>query len=99
MLEGPCLPTKGTLRSGARTTANHASVMWLMGRSGCSSQNPTPRSQRPTQTSTVGVGLPEVRFHVLRHTCATLLLAQGVAARVVMETSLGHSQISLTLDM
>lgn len=41
--------------------------------------------------------LPRQRFHDLRHACASLLLAQGVAPRVVMET-LGHSQISLTLD-
>jgi integrase len=36
-------------------------------------------------------------FHDLRHACASLPLAQGVAPRVVMET-LGHSQISLTLN-
>jgi integrase len=42
-------------------------------------------------------GLPHQRFHDLRHACASLLLAQGVPARVVMET-LGHSQISLTLN-
>lgn len=41
--------------------------------------------------------LPSIRIHDLRHTCASLLLAQGVHPRVVMET-LGHSQISLTLD-
>ena len=41
--------------------------------------------------------LPNIRIHDLRHTCASLLLVQGVHARVVMET-LGHSQISLTLD-
>jgi integrase len=41
--------------------------------------------------------LPRVRFHDLRHTAATLLLAQGVDPRTIMET-LGHSQISLTLD-
>ena len=38
-----------------------------------------------------------MRFHDLRHSCASLLLAQGVAPRVVMET-LGHSRISVTLD-
>ena len=38
-----------------------------------------------------------MRIHDLRHTCASLLLAQGVHPRVVME-ALGHSQISLTLD-
>jgi integrase len=42
-------------------------------------------------------GLPEMRFHDLRHSCATLLLVQGVAPRVVMEI-LGHSQISLTMN-
>lgn len=31
-------------------------------------------------------GLSEQRFHDLRHSCATLLLVQGVPARVVMET-------------
>jgi integrase len=41
--------------------------------------------------------LPTVRFHDLRHTSATLLLAQGVDPRTIMET-LGHSQISLTLN-
>lgn len=42
-------------------------------------------------------GLPDVRFHDLRHSCATLLLVQGVSPRVVMEI-LGHSQISLTMN-
>ena len=42
-------------------------------------------------------GLPGVRFHDLRHSCATLLLVQGVSPRVVMEI-LGHSQISLTMN-
>jgi integrase len=42
-------------------------------------------------------GLPSFRIHDLRHSCASLLLAQGVNPRVVMET-LGHSQISLTLN-
>lgn len=41
--------------------------------------------------------LPRIRIHDLRHTCASLLLAQGVHAKVVQEI-LGHSQISLTLD-
>ena len=41
--------------------------------------------------------LRQVRLHDLRHTAASLLLAQGVAARVVMEI-LGHSQISITLN-
>jgi integrase len=43
-------------------------------------------------------GLPQsVRFHDLRHSCATLLIAQGVHPRVVMEI-LRHSQISTTMN-
>ncbi len=42
-------------------------------------------------------GLQHIRFHDLRHTAATFLLAQGVDPRTIMET-LGHSQISLTLN-
>lgn len=42
-------------------------------------------------------GLRRQRFHDLRHSCASLLLAQGVHPRVVMET-LGHSQIGLTMN-
>lgn len=41
--------------------------------------------------------LREIRFHDLRHSCATLLLVQGVAPRVVMEI-LGHSQIAVTMN-
>ena len=43
-------------------------------------------------------GLPRKRFHDLRHTCASLMLAQGVHPRVIMDT-LGHSHISTTMDI
>jgi integrase len=42
-------------------------------------------------------GLAQRRFHDLRHSCATLLLMQGVSPRVVMDV-LGHSQIALTMN-
>jgi integrase len=42
-------------------------------------------------------GLPRIRFHSLRHTAASLLLAQGTHPRVVMEM-LGHSTIALTMN-
>jgi integrase len=42
-------------------------------------------------------GLPQVRFHDLRHTCATLLLTQNVNPKVVSEM-LGHATIAITLD-
>ena len=43
------------------------------------------------------IGLGDRRFHDLRHTCATLLLIEGVPLRVVADI-LGHSQITLTAD-
>lgn len=43
-------------------------------------------------------GLPDIRFHDLRHSAASLLLAQGVPMRAVMEL-LGHSNISTTADI
>lgn len=42
-------------------------------------------------------GLPDIRFHDLRHTAATLMLLQGIHPKVVQER-LGHSDISLTLN-
>jgi integrase len=42
-------------------------------------------------------GLPDQRFHDLRHASASFLLSQGLPVKVVSER-LGHSQISLTLN-
>ena len=42
-------------------------------------------------------GLPEIRFHDLRHTCATMLLGRGVHPKFVQEL-LGHATIAMTLD-
>lgn len=42
-------------------------------------------------------GLPDIRFHDLRHSAASMMLAQDVSLRVVMEV-LGHSSISLTAN-
>ena len=42
-------------------------------------------------------GHPEMRFHDLRHTCATLLLAAGVDPKRVQEI-LGHESFNTTMD-
>ena len=42
-------------------------------------------------------GMPQIRFHDLRHTCATLLLGKNVTPKVVSEM-LGHATIAITLD-
>ena len=41
--------------------------------------------------------VPKIRFHDLRHTHATLLLAKGVNVKVISER-LGHSNIKITVD-
>jgi integrase len=52
---------------------------------------------RHFKLATAAAGLPDIRFHDLRHTCATLLLSLGVHPKVVQEI-LGHSSIALTMD-
>ncbi|MGD6781358.1 tyrosine-type recombinase/integrase [Sutcliffiella horikoshii] len=42
-------------------------------------------------------GMRYIKFHELRHTCASLLLSAGVHPKVVKEL-LGHSSISITID-
>ena len=56
--------------------------------------NLTQRSFKPLLDR---AGLPRIRFHDLRHTCATILLSQGVHAKFVQEL-LGHATIAITLD-
>ena len=42
--------------------------------------------------------MPHYRFHDLRHSCASILLAAGVPPKVIQEM-LGHSQISTTMNI
>jgi integrase len=44
------------------------------------------------------VNLPDIRFHDLRHSAASLLLSEGVHPKVVQEL-LGHSNIGMTMDV
>ena len=44
------------------------------------------------------LSLPKIRFHDLRHTAATLLLAEGVHPKMVSEM-LGHTEIGITLNL
>ncbi|MEA2510528.1 MAG: hypothetical protein QOJ59_15 [Thermomicrobiales bacterium] len=43
-------------------------------------------------------GVPAILFHDLRHTCATLLLSQGVHPKIVQER-LGHTDIAMTMNL
>ena len=42
-------------------------------------------------------GLPQIRFHDLRHTYASLLIAQGEHPKLIAE-QLGHASVQITLD-
>ncbi|HYZ00202.1 MAG TPA: tyrosine-type recombinase/integrase [Candidatus Binatia bacterium] len=53
---------------------------------------------RNLQRILADAGLPRLRFHDLRHCAASLLGAQGVPPRGVMEV-LGHSRMSVTTDV
>jgi integrase len=59
-----------------------------------SASNIDQRSFKPLLAET---GLRSIRFHDLRHTCATLMLSQGVNPKIAQER-LGHSTISQTMD-
>lgn len=43
-------------------------------------------------------GLRKIRFHDLRHTCASLLLANGISMKQI-QIWLGHSTFSTTADI
>jgi integrase len=55
-----------------------------------------PKPKKPGEESPK-LAYPKIRFHDLRHSAATLLLAQGVSARYIAEL-LGHSQVSFTMQ-
>jgi integrase len=59
--------------------------------------NPTNLRKRSFAPLLKRARLPQIRFHDLRHTCATLLLSRNVHPKFVQEL-LGHANIAITLD-
>jgi integrase len=59
--------------------------------------NPTNLRKRSFAALLQRANLPKIRFHDLRHTCATLLLSRNVHPKYVQEL-LGHANIAITLD-
>jgi len=62
----------------------------------------TPKNQsnlyREFKEIIKGADLPEIRFHDLRHTAASLLLNHGVPP-IIVSRRLGHYKVSMTLDI
>src|SRR5262249_31689804 len=58
---------------------------------------PNQRVGSRLNTALKRAGLPRIRFHDLRHTAATLLLADNMNPKKVSEL-LGHTSVSITLD-
>jgi Phage integrase family len=59
--------------------------------------NPSNLRKRSFAPLLEKANLPRIRFHNLRHTCATLLLAKGTHPEFVQEL-LGHATVAVTLD-
>jgi integrase len=59
--------------------------------------NPTHLRKRSLAPLLERAGLPKIRFHDLRHTCATILFKQGQHPKLVQEL-LGHANVAITLD-
>ncbi|MCA1731908.1 MAG: tyrosine-type recombinase/integrase [Actinobacteria bacterium] len=76
----------------------------MSGKTTASSSAPTAASPwtsttsaRPLSSRSSSAGLSDIRFHDLRHTCATLLLSRGHHPKLVQDL-LGHASVALTLD-
>jgi integrase len=65
---------------------------WIGGAPGCKHPKVVNRQCEDCRAE----HLPRLSFHSLRHSCASILLAQGVPVRDVAEI-LGHSDVRLTL--
>jgi integrase len=59
--------------------------------------NPSNLRNRSFKPLLKQAGLRPIRFHDLRHTCATLLLSNNVNPKIVSEM-LGHANIAITLE-
>ena len=59
--------------------------------------NPSNLRQRSFAPLLKRAGLPQITFHDLRHTCASLLFQRNVHPKFVQEL-LGHASVAITLD-
>jgi integrase len=81
------------LRAGAKCQDNDLVFSTTIG-TAVDAQNVVNRHFKPMLRR---AGLPDIRWHDLRHTCATLLLSRGTHPTYVQKL-LGHASVQLTLD-
>jgi Phage integrase family len=91
-ISSPCDSLESSSRSSPSGSASTART--CQGQSVFTGTNP-PKS--PFQAPLEKAELPPIRFHDLRHTCATILLMAGKHPKFVQEL-LGHASINITLD-
>ncbi len=92
------------LRMRNRTT--YADFGLVFAREDADLQTPEARLGQPITTLSESyyqrvvkaAGVKAIKFHGLRHTCATLLLSAGVPVHIVAQR-LGHAQASMTLEV
>ena len=72
--------------------------VYLVGREDGRPLQPTSLTHEFVRLLAKATDLPRIRFHDLRHTHATHLLANGVHPKVAQER-LGHSTVGVTLDL
>ena len=53
---------------------------------------------REFKTLLAAAGLPDIRFHDLRHNTASLMLNHGIPV-IIVSRRLGHARSSITLDI
>lgn len=82
------------LRLGVRLTDKTPVVAQADGRA----LQPNSVTHEFTRLLAKAAHLPRIRFHDLRHTRATHMLASGVHPKVAQER-LGHSNVGITLDL
>jgi integrase len=85
----------GVLRSHREAHEDHDLMFITEKGTPVNSSNLVHRSFQPLLDS---CGLPRIRFHDLRHTCATIRFMKGQHPKRVSDI-LGHSSVAITLDI
>jgi integrase len=86
----------GIARLGRESSLYQAQGLVFVGEAG-GFINPSNLRQRSFAPLLDRAGLPQIIFHDLRHTCASLLFQRNVHPKFVQEL-LGHASVAITLD-